>query len=54
MAPQAWFALLMIGLPLLVYLPTHLLLAWLFSMPATPVVSTVAVAPRAQPSPAEV
>ncbi|MFO0800380.1 MAG: hypothetical protein U0804_23170 [Gemmataceae bacterium] len=31
--PLAWLALLMAGLPLLVYLPTHLLLKWLFRPP---------------------
>ncbi|QDU20095.1 hypothetical protein [Urbifossiella limnaea] len=35
MPPLAWLALLMAGLPLLVYLPTHLLLKWLFRPPPT-------------------
>lgn len=33
MHPLAWLALLMAGLPLLVYLPTHLALKWLFRPP---------------------
>jgi len=33
MDPRAWFALLFFGLPLLVYLPTHLALRWLFPVP---------------------
>lgn len=31
--PLAWLALLMVGLPLVVYLPTHLLLKRLFRPP---------------------
>jgi len=34
MAPLAWFSLLMVGLPLLVYLPTHLVLKRVFRPPA--------------------
>jgi hypothetical protein len=34
MPPLAWFALLMVGLPLLVYLPTHLVLKRVFRPPA--------------------
>lgn len=33
MAPLAWFALLVIGLPVVVFLPTHLLLQWWFRAP---------------------
>lgn len=33
MPPLAWLALLIVGLPLLVYLPTHLLLKWVFGPP---------------------
>ena len=36
MHPHAWLALLLIGLPLLVFLPTHLLFCWLFPPPAPP------------------
>jgi hypothetical protein len=34
MPPLAWFAMLVVGLPLVVFLPTHLLLRWLFRKPA--------------------
>ena len=33
MPPLAWLGLLMVGLPLLVYLPTHLVLKWVFPPP---------------------
>jgi hypothetical protein len=33
MPPLAWFAMLVAGLPLLVFLPTHLLLCWWFREP---------------------
>ncbi|MBX9677278.1 MAG: hypothetical protein K2X38_00855 [Gemmataceae bacterium] len=33
MHPTAWFALLVVGLPLIVYLPTHLALRWAFPKP---------------------
>ena len=34
MPPLAWLGLLMVGLPLLVFLPTHLALKWLFPPPS--------------------
>jgi hypothetical protein len=35
MSPRVWLLTLMVGLPLVLYLPTHLALAWLFP-PGTP------------------
>jgi hypothetical protein len=46
MPPNAWFALLMAGVPLFFYLPAHLALAWLCPAPAG------AAAPAARPAPA--
>lgn len=35
MPPLAWFTLLVVGLPVVVFLPTHLLLSWWFRTPAS-------------------